>query len=167
MILNGNAWKLEDNISTDTIIAGKYFHLRTNLSELAKHTLEEVQPGFHEKIGKGDIIVAGKNFGCGSSREHAARVIKKVGVSAIIAESFARIFFRNAVNIGLPVVECQDTSGIAAGDELEINLEAGIINNKTKGLEFKVKPLPKIMVMLLDDGGLVAHYKKHGGFKLG
>jgi 3-isopropylmalate/(R)-2-methylmalate dehydratase small subunit len=116
-------------------------------------------------VKAGDFIVAGKNFGLGSSREHAPQIIKIKGVSAVLAKSFARIFFRNAINIGLPAIQF-DTDGIDEGDELEIDLESGVVLNRTKDTEVSFKPLPDVMVKLLEDGGLIEHVKKHGGFKL-
>lgn len=165
MVLKGKTWKFGDDISTDLICPGRYFHLRSNLDELAKHVLEDADPQFAQKMAKGDFVVAGNNFGLGSSREHAPTIIKIAGVSAVLAKSFARIFYRNAINIGLPLVEC-DTDKIEQGDELEIDLEAGIVRNKTRGIEIKVNPLPKAMINILNDGGLLAHIEKHGDFKL-
>ncbi len=165
MVLTGKAWKFGDDISTDLICPGRYFHLRSNLEELAKHVLEDAEPDFAKRVNKGDFVVAGNNFGLGSSREHAPTIIKLAGVSAILAKSFARIFYRNAINIGLPLVEC-DTEKIEQGDELEVDLGAGIIKNKTKGIEIKAHPLPKAMINILNDGGLLAHIEKHGDFKL-
>jgi 3-isopropylmalate/(R)-2-methylmalate dehydratase small subunit len=165
MILKGRAWKFGDGISTDHIAPGRYFHLRTNLPELAEHVLEDADQEFAKKVKKGDFIVAGKNFGMGSSREHAPRIIKIKGVSAVLAKSFARIFYRNAINIGLPAIQL-DTSGVDEGDELEIDLEAGVVLNKTRDSKLSFNPLPDVMVKLLEDGGLVEHVKKHGGFKL-
>lgn len=161
MNLNGKAWKFGDNISTDHIAPGRLFHLRTNLPELAKHVLEDADPDFADKMSSGDIVVGGNNFGLGSSREHAPRIIKLAGVSAVLAKSFARIFFRNSINVGLPVLVC-DTDQIDTGDELKIELEAGRIKNKTKDTEITFAPLPPAMVKILGDGGLVEHYKKHG-----
>ena len=127
--------------------------------------MEDLDPKFHSKISKGDFIVAGNNFGCGSSREQAPMAIKYAGISAVLAKSFARIFYRNCFNLGLPAIEC-DTDDIAANDELEVDLNKGKIRNKTKNKTIKIKPLPKVMQTLLSDGGLVEHFKKHGGFKL-
>lgn len=163
--MKGKAYKFGDDISTDLIAPGRYFHLRSNLTELAKHVMEDADPEFPNKVKPGDFIVAGKNFGCGSSREHAPRIIKLAGVSAVIAKSFARIFYRNAVNIGLSVVEC-DTDKINNGDELKIHLTEGMVKNLTQDTAINFHPLPKFMVSILDDGGLVAHIKKHQGFKL-
>ena len=160
-MIKGKVWKFADNISTDLICPGRYYHLRGNLPELAKHTLEDADPEFPKKVEKGDIIVAGKNFGCGSSREHAARVIKISGVGAVLAKSFARIFFRNAINIGLPVIEI-DTSDFKQGDEVEIDLEKGILKNLTNSKEYEIKPLPQKMIEILNSGGLVEYIKKKG-----
>ena len=158
-------FKLGDDISTDLIAPGRLFHLRSNLPELAKHVLEDADPEFASKMSPGDFVVGGKNFGLGSSREHAPTIIKMAGVSAVLAKSFARIFFRNAVNVGLPVLIC-DTDKINAGDELDINLESGQIHDISNGEKLTFKPLPKSMIRILNDGGLIAHLQKHGDFKL-
>ena len=163
--MKGKAWKFGDNISTDLIAPGRYFHLRSNLPELAKHVLEDADPDFAKRIKKGDFVVAGKNFGLGSSREHAAAIIRIAGAKAVLAKSFSRIFFRNAINNGLAAIAC-DTNKIKAGDLLDINLEKGIINNLTRNIEIKFNPLPSVMRNILKDGGLVKHIKKHKGFKL-
>ncbi len=163
--LKGKAWKFGDDISTDHIAPGRLFHLRTDLPELAKHVLEDADPEFASKMKKGDFVVGGRNFGLGSSREHAPRIIKIAGVSAVLAKSFARIFFRNSINVGLPVLVC-DTDKIDLGDELEIDLAKGIIKDTTKEIELTFQPLPPAMVRILSDGGIVEHYKKHNGFKL-
>jgi len=159
-ILRGRVWKFGDNISTDHIIPGRYYHLRSNLPELAKHVMEDADPEFPKKVKPGDFIVAGKNFGMGSSREHAAIVIKLANVSAVIAKSFARIFFRNAINNGLPVI-IADTDKIDDGDELEVDLEKGVIRNLTKNIEIKIQPLPKVMLDILKEGGIVEYIKKY------
>ena len=164
-ILKGKSFKFGDNISTDLIAPGRYFHLRSNLPELAKHVLEDEDPKFAQKVSKGDFIVAGRNFGLGSSREHAPTIIKIAGVGAILAKSFARIFFRNSINIGLPVLKC-DTSKIEEQDILEIDLGKGIVKNITKGIELSFNPLPDVMIKLLNDGGLVEHITKNKGFSL-
>lgn len=164
-MLKGKAWKFPDNISTDHIAPGRLFHLRSNLPEFAKHVLEDADPEFASKVQKGDFVVAGSNFGLGSSREHAPQIIKLSGVSAVIAKSFARIFYRNAINIGLLLLEC-DTDGIDAQDEIEVDVREGIIKNLTKNTEIKFKPLPEVMIKLQQDGGLIEHIKKHGDFKL-
>lgn len=164
-MLKGKAWKFPDNISTDHIAPGRLFHLRSNLLEFAKHVLEDADPEFASKVQKGDFIVAGSNFGLGSSREHAPQIIKLSGVSAVIAKSFARIFYRNAINIGLLLLEC-DTDGIDAQDEIEVDVREGVIKNLTKNTEIKFKPLPEVMIKLQQDGGLIEHIKKYGDFKL-
>lgn len=165
MILRGRAHKFGDDISTDLIAPGRYFHLRTNLPELAKHTLEDADADFAKNVQKGDFVVAGSNFGLGSSREHAAIVMKLVGVGAVLAKSFARIFYRNAINQGLPAIIC-DTDRIEGGDELEIDLAKGRIENVTRGIVIKARPLSKAMLNILADGGLIEHFKKHGGFRI-
>ncbi|MDO5304473.1 MAG: 3-isopropylmalate dehydratase small subunit [bacterium] len=164
-MLKGKAWKFPDNISTDHIAPGRLFHLRSNLPEFSKHVLEDADPEFASKVQKGDFVVAGSNFGLGSSREHAPQIIKLSGVSAVIAKSFARIFYRNAINIGLLLLEC-DTDGIDAQDEIEVDVRDGVIKNLTKNTEIKFKPLPEVMIKLQQDGGLIEHIKKHGDFKL-
>jgi 3-isopropylmalate/(R)-2-methylmalate dehydratase small subunit len=166
MKLTGNAWKFGDNISTDLICPGRYFHLRSNLPELAKHVLEDADPDFAEKMKEGDFVVGGNNFGLGSSREHAPTIIKLAGVSAVLAKSFARIFYRNAINVGLPLLEC-NTDKIDEGDELEIELLEGVIKDRAKGIELKAPPLPRAMMNILNDGGLVSHIAKHNGFQIG
>ena len=165
MILKGKSWKFPDNISTDHIAPGRLFHLRSNLPEFAKHVLEDADPDFAFKMEKGDFVVAGSNFGLGSSREHAPQIIKIAGVSAVIAKSFARIFYRNAINIGLLLLEC-DTDKINAGDELEVDIQKGVIKNLTQNTEITFTPLPDVMIKLLNDGGLVEHIKKNGDFQL-
>ncbi len=165
MKLKGKAWKFGDDISTDHIAPGRYFHLRSNLPELAKHVLEDADPEFAGKVTKGDFVVGGNNFGLGSSREHAPTIIKIAGVSAVLAKSFARIFFRNAINVGLPALVC-DTDKIDQGDELEVDLTAGRIENKTKGTVIEFTPLPSVMVEILSDGGLAEHVRKHGDLEL-
>ena len=165
MKLKGKAWKFGDDISTDHITPGRYYHLRSNMPELAKHIMEDADPEFPEKFKPGDFIVAGKNFGMGSSREHAPLALKIAGVSAVIAKSFARIFYRNAINIGLPLL-IADTDGIDSGDELEVDLGMGIIVNITKGDEIRVKPIPEIMLKILNEGGLVSYVKKYGEIKV-
>lgn len=165
MILKGKAWKFGDSISTDLICPGRYFHLRSNLPELAKHVLEDADQEFASKMSEGDFVVAGSNFGLGSSREHAPTIIKLAGVSAVLAKSFARIFYRNAINVGLPLLEC-DTDKIEQGNEIWVDLATGTITNKTKDIELSAHPLPKAMLNILNDGGLLAHIKKHGEFKL-
>ncbi len=164
-ILRGKAFKFGDNISTDHIIPGKYAELRSDLPELAKHVMEDADPEFVNKVKPGDFIVAGKNFGLGSSREHAALVIKMAGVSAILAKSAARIFFRNAINQGLPVLIC-DTEKIDAGDELEVNLSESLVTDLTKNIKLNFGKIPKVMVDILNEGGLIPYIEKHHDFEL-
>jgi 3-isopropylmalate/(R)-2-methylmalate dehydratase small subunit len=163
--MRGKAHTFGDDISTDHIAPGRLFHLRSDLAELAKHVLEDADPDFAKKVRKGDFVVGGRNFGLGSSREHAPVIIKLAGVSAVLAKSFARIFFRNAVNIGLPVIPC-DTSDISSGDELDVDLAAGTVKNLTKNTAISFEPLPPVMRKILADGGIVEHVKKHGDFQL-
>lgn len=165
MIIEGKVWKFGDNISTDHIAPGRYFHLRSNLPELAKHVLEDGNPEFPKKVQPGDIVVGGKNFGIGSSREQAPTIIKMAGVSAVLAKDFARIFFRNSINIGLPLVIC-DTDSIKDGDQLEIDIQKGIVKNRSQNTELKASPLPDVMVKILSDGGIIPHVKKNKGFAL-
>jgi len=165
MILKGKVFKFGDDISTDLIAPGRYFHLRSNLPEMAKHVLEDADPSFAVKVQKGDFVVGGDNFGCGSSREHAPTIIKLAGVSAVLAKSFARIFYRNAINVGMPVLICE-TDKISQGDEIEVNLEKGEIRDLTNGITLSFAPLPKAMINILNDGGLVGHIQKHGDFKI-
>ena len=159
-MLQGTAFKFGDDISTDLIIPGRFLHLRSNLPELAKHVLEDADPTFVRRVKPGDFVVGGSNFGLGSSREHAPLVIKMTGVSAILAKSFARIFFRNAINIGLPVLVC-DTDNINDGDELEIDLGRGTVRDLTNGANLTFSPIPDIMLRILNEGGLVPYIQKH------
>ena len=165
MILKGKVWKFGDNISTDHIIPGRFYHLRSNLEELKKHVFEDISPGFCKKVKKGDIIVGGKNFGLGSSREHAPLIIKMAGIDAIIATSFARIFYRNAINVGRAAI-ISNTDGINEGDSLEIRVDDGILVNKTTGDEKSFSPLSSIMRTILNEGGLDHYIARYGGFKI-
>jgi 3-isopropylmalate/(R)-2-methylmalate dehydratase small subunit len=165
MILHGSAHRFGNDVNTDYIIPSKYKAQTMDMAEMARHVMEDIDPAFATRVRPGDFVVAGSNFGCGSSRETAPRVIKAVGVSAVLARGFARIFYRNAINVGLPVVEC-DTSSIEHGDELQVDLVAGEVRNLTKGINLKVAPLPDVMVELLNDGGLVEHFKRYGTFNL-
>jgi len=164
-MLTGRAFKFGDNISTDHITPGRLAHLRSNLPELAKHVMEDADPTFASRVKAGDFIVAGNNFGLGSSREHAPLVIKMAGVSAILAKSVARIFFRNAINLGLPILVC-DTTLIDDGDELEIDLAAGTVKDKTNGKQLTFSKIPEVMLRILDEGGLIPYIQKHGEFRL-
>jgi 3-isopropylmalate/(R)-2-methylmalate dehydratase small subunit len=170
LVLKGEAIKLGDNISTDDIIPGRFAHLRSNLPELARHVLEDAAPEFASRAGalsatgKGQaILVAGKNLGLGSSREHAPVVVKMSGVGAILVKSAARIFFRNAINQGLPVLLC-DTDKIGDGDELEINVSGGKIANLTSGITLSCSKMPLIMTAILKEGGLIPYIQKHKDF---
>ncbi|MBC7332544.1 MAG: 3-isopropylmalate dehydratase small subunit [Synergistetes bacterium] len=163
-ILIGRAFKLGDDINTDYIIAGKYTKT-LDYAFLAEHLLEDVDPTIVKRLKKGDFLVAGKNFGCGSSREQAAIAIKYAGVGAVLAKSFARIFFRNAINLGLPALTC-DTDQIDDGDQLIVNLESFEVENLTKSLKIPISPLNKVMLEILREGGLIPYLKKHGDFVL-
>ncbi|NLE91254.1 MAG: 3-isopropylmalate dehydratase [Elusimicrobia bacterium] len=166
MKFNAEAIRLGDNINTDFIISGRYKFAITDMKELAKHIMEDIDPAFPSKIKPGvSVIVAGSNFGMGSSREQAPLVIRESGIVAVLAKSFARIFYRNGFNIGLPLIEA-DTSGIDEKDSLSIDLDAGILRNLTKNSESGIKPFPAFMQTLLGEGGLVNYYKKHGGFRV-
>ncbi|MBP7216544.1 MAG: 3-isopropylmalate dehydratase small subunit [Candidatus Omnitrophica bacterium] len=161
MNIKGQSIKLGDNINTDFIISGRYKFAITDMKELAKHIMEDIDPTFPAKITPGkSIIVAGNNFGMGSSREQAPLVIKEAGITAVLSKAFARIFFRNGFNIGLPLIEV-DTDLISEGDELDIDLDRGIVRNVSKGIELQSKPLPKFMQELLREGGVVNYFKKH------
>jgi 3-isopropylmalate/(R)-2-methylmalate dehydratase small subunit len=164
-MLTGKGHKFGDGISTDHIIPGRYAHLRSNLPELAKHVLEDADVDFVKKVKPGDFVVGGSNFGLGSSREHAPLVIKMAGVSAILAKSVARIFFRNAINLGLPVLIC-DTDKINDGDDLEIDLAAGTVRDRTSGVVLTFGKIPGVMLKILDEGGLIPYIKKHGDISL-
>jgi 3-isopropylmalate/(R)-2-methylmalate dehydratase small subunit len=161
----GRAWKFGDDISTDLIAPGRYFHLRSNLPELAKHVLEDARPEFASGVKPGDFVVGGRNFGKGSSREHAPVIIKLAGTRAVLAKSFARIFYRNCINIGLPAVVV-DTDKIDEGDDLEVDLEKGLVRDRTKGIDLTFPPLPTVMARILEEGGLVDFIKHHGDLVL-
>lgn len=163
MKFQGKCHKFGNDVNTDYIISGKYKFKTLDMNELAKHVMEDLDPDFYSKVTPGDFIVAGSNFGCGSSREQAPLAIKHANIGAVLAKSFARIFYRNAINTGLPVLEC-DTDLIDPGDLLDIDLSQGIIINRTKDMEIAVKPLPQVMIKILNDGGLAPHFRKYGGF---
>ncbi len=164
-VLKGRAFKFGDDINTDEIIPARYLNT-SDPQELAKHVMEDADPEFPKKVKPGDIIVAGKNFGCGSSREHAPIAIKAAGVSAVIAKSFARIFYRNAINIGLPIFESPEAvEGIEEGDIVEINPETGVIKNLTKGKEFKATPISEDIRKIMEAGGLMEYAKQKLGLK--
>ncbi len=151
-----------DNVDTDVIIPARYLNI-TDIKELAIHAMEDIDPDFLYKLTQADIIVAGKNFGCGSSREHAPLVLKQSGVSLVIAESFARIFFRNAINIGLAIIECPEASSqVSEGDELFVDFEQGIIANRTQGSEYHFAAFPGFLTNIIDNDGLIALISKGG-----
>ncbi len=165
MKFRGRVWKYGSDIDTDRIIPARYLNT-SDPSELARHCMEDEDPEFASKVQEGDIILAGKNFGCGSSREHAPIAIKAAGVSCVIAESFARIFFRNSFNMGLPILECKEVyDKTDSGDIIEVNMDTGKIRNITKGTDFKARPVPPFMQELLKSGGLLQSIKKKRGRK--
>lgn len=161
----GRAWKFKDNISTDEITPGRFLSLRSNLPELAKHTLEDARKEFPGSVKAGDFVVANKNFGMGSSREQAPVVIKLCGVKAVLAQSFARIFYRNAINIGLPAIIC-DTTKIDEGDLLELDLAGSKITDITKNIELTFPRMSKTMEAILNEGGLIPYVEKYGDLLL-
>ena len=155
MIFNGKSIKYGDNVDTDVIIPARYLNT-SDKAELASHCMEDIDKEFKNKVEKGDIMVAGFNFGCGSSREHAPIAIKESGISLVIARSFARIFYRNSINIGLAIIECPEAvDGIADGDKVEADLDSGIIYNRTTGASFKTQPFPAFIQSIIENGGLV------------
>ena len=160
MIFNGKSIKYGDNVDTDVIIPARYLNT-IDKKELASHCMEDIDKEFIHKVEEGDIIVAGYNFGCGSSREHAPIAIKESGISLVIARSFARIFYRNAINIGLAIVECSEAvDGISDGDKVEADLDKGIIYNRTTGKSFQTQPFPAFIQNIISNGGLVESIKK-------
>jgi len=161
---SGRAWKFGDGISTDHIAPGRFYHLRSNLQELARYALIDAREDFPGAVKPGDFIVAGNNFGLGSSREHAAIVIKLAGVRAVLAKSFARIFYRNAINVGLPVLVC-DTEDIADGDCLVLDMASPLVLDETNGKRIQCGPVPPFMREILEMGGLVNYIKKYDGFR--
>lgn len=159
--MKGKVWKFGDDIDTDIIIPGRYLILRGE-DELAEHAMEGLDPEFPKKVNKGDVIVAGKNFGCGSSREHAPVALKGAGISVVVAESFARIFYRNAINVGLPLLEAKDISKkVSEGDEVDIDMDKGILKDLNTSEEFEVKGLPEFMLEILNRGGLIPYLKEN------
>ena len=159
--ITGRVWKYGDDVNTDVIFPGKYTYSISDRKEMAQHALEDLDPGFVQAVQPGDIIVAGKNWGCGSSREQAVICLKEAGVAAIIARSFARIYFRNCINEGLPIVTCDAVDSINTGDQIHINFEAGTVT--TPGDEYTFPPLAPSVMEILDAGGLVPHVKKKLG----
>lgn len=163
--IRGKAWRFGDHVDTDVIIPYKYKARTLDPKELGAHCMEGLDPGFPAKVSRGDVIVAGRNFGCGSSREQAPLAIMGCGVSAVIAASFARIFYRNAVNLGLPVLESAEAyKSINQGDTIEISLEEGLIKDLTTGREFKALKPPSFLMELLREGGLIEYYRRHARF---
>jgi 3-isopropylmalate/(R)-2-methylmalate dehydratase small subunit len=158
--MKGNVFKYGDDVNTDVIFPGKYTYTITDPEEMAQHALEDLDPDFVKTVQKGDIIVAGKYFGCGSSREQAVTCLKEAGISVIIAQSFARIYYRNCINAGLPPLILEDTSDINHGDQLEVDVDAGEIRDITSGKVYTVIPLPSFVMEIIDDGGLIPHLKK-------
>lgn len=154
-----------DDINTDYIISGRYKFRTDDMNELAKHVMEDIAPSFASEVRKGDIVAAGRNFGCGSSREQAPRALKAAGVSCVLAKSYARIFFRSAFNIGLPLLECE-TDWVSPGDVLEVDISTGEVRCRARGLGVCAAPIPGTMRAILSDGGLIEHIKRHGGFAL-
>ena len=161
MSIKGRAHRFGDDVNTDYIISGRHKFKTLDMDELACHVMEDLDPEFYDRLNAGDFLVAGKNFGCGSSREQAPLALKHAGVAGVLAGSFARIYFRNSVNNGLPALVC-DTSQIMDGDELEIDLEAGLVKNLSTGAEIGTSPLPSVMLQILSEGGLVPYMRKHG-----
>ncbi len=160
MRLEGRVWKFGSDVDTDAIIPARYLNL-TDAAELAKHVMEDQRPEFVGEVKRGDILVAKKNFGCGSSREHAPLALKEVGISCIIAESFARIFYRNGFNQGLPLLECREASEVIQdGDQVQVDLSTGEILDATQQRKFLAKPIPPFMQELIEDGGLIPHLRK-------
>ncbi len=156
----GQVFKFGDNVDTDVIIPARYLN-SSDPAELAQHCMEDIDKDFVKKVKEGDIIVADKNFGCGSSREHAPIAIKAAGVSCVIASTFARIFYRNAINIGLPIIECEEAaSAIKEGDEVEVDFDSGVITDITTGQTFKGQAFPPFMQGLIDAGGLVNYINR-------
>jgi 3-isopropylmalate/(R)-2-methylmalate dehydratase small subunit len=160
--ITGKVWKLGDDINTDVIFPGKYTYTISDPSEMAKHALEDINPGFAEKVQKDDIIIAGSNFGCGSSREQAALCLKAAGIGAVVAKSFSRIYFRNAINLGLPIVICpQVVHALKSGDQVTINFQRGKIIHQ--GEEYTFPPLSEDIAKILDAGGLIPYVQKKLG----
>ncbi len=161
-IISGHVWKFGDDINTDVIFPGKYTYTISDPAEMAQHAMEDAEPRFAKEVQTGDLIVAGKNFGCGSSREQAATCLKAAGIGAVVAKSFARIYFRNAINLGLPIIQCPEVvQHVEAGDELTIKFGKGIIIHK--GVQYSFPPLPESVMAILDSGGLIPHVRKKLG----
>ncbi|MCQ9207371.1 MAG: 3-isopropylmalate dehydratase [Omnitrophica bacterium] len=157
--------KVRNNVNTDYIISGRYKFQVRDPKELAKHVFEDIEENFYQKINKGDFLVSGENFGCGSSREQAPQALLAMGLRAVVAKSFARIFYRNALNLGLYLLEC-NTNYIDDGDELEMDLSGGVLKNRSKGLNIGFKPLAPLAKKILENGGMIEYFKKHGGLTI-
>ena len=164
MDLKGKAHKFGDDINTDYIMSSRHRTQSLDYVQLAEHLMEDIRPGFYSQVESGDFIVAGDNFGCGSSREYAPKIIKAGGIAAVIARSFARIFYRNAINLGLPLIEC-DTDAISEGDVLRVNLTRGEIFIENLGCSIQTNPMPEFMMTLLNEGGMVNYIRKYGKFQ--
>jgi 3-isopropylmalate/(R)-2-methylmalate dehydratase small subunit len=162
VLLEGRIWRLGDHVDTDAIIAAR--HLSSHrIEDIARHCLEDLRPGFSSLVSQGDIIAAGVNFGCGSSREHAPLVIRHIGIAAVLAESFSRIFFRNAINIGLPVVTCPEgVKSLREGDVARVDLDAGTLTNLSTSRQYPIEPFPPFILELLECGGLIPYLKRGG-----
>ena len=160
-MVNGRAFKYSDNVDTDVIIPARYLNT-SDPAELAQHAMEDIDMSFRSQVRNGDVIVAGKNFGCGSSREHAPIAIKASGVSCVIAKTFARIFYRNSINIGLPILECPEAAdAISAGDSVQVDFATGIITDVTTGMIFRAEPFPEFMMNIFKAGGLAQYIKEN------
>jgi 3-isopropylmalate/(R)-2-methylmalate dehydratase small subunit len=153
------AWVFGDNVDTDVIAPGRY--MKYGIDEIARHCMEAMEPSFAAAVKRGDIVVAGRNFGAGSSREQAPEALKHLGVAALIAESYAGLFYRNAINLGLPALVCAQAKRIRAGDELHVDAEPGRIENRTTGETLAAEPIPAFLLQIVHDGGLLAHLEKH------
>ena len=162
MKVKGNVFRYKDNVDTDVIIPARYLNTSVH-AELAKHCMEDIDKDFVNNVKKGDIIVADKNFGCGSSREHAPIAIKASGISCVIASTFARIFYRNSINIGLPIIECPEAvKNISAGDVVSVDFDTGVLTNETTGKSFNGEPYPEFMQKIIAAGGLIPYINKEG-----
>ena len=159
--MSGRAWVLGDNVDTDVLAPGKY--MKFGIAEIARHCLEAVDPGFAAGVRPGDVVVGGRNFGAGSSREQAPQALKHLGVAALVAESFAGLFYRNALNLGLPALACSDAKRIRAGDRVRVDPEAGRIDNETTGETLACEPIPPHLMQMIRDGGLLPHLEKRLG----